>query len=91
MKFHLLPSQLFFSNRHGAWVVFQHEPSGAPYVRLDVTPPLQLRHVKVKSLLVVRVELGKQSLHVRVVEVPLVRGKELQTRHRLLQPLVDSH
>lgn len=89
-KISILPSQLFFGTGHGARVVFKHEPTGAPYVRLDVAAPLQLRHVKVERLLVVRVELSEQPLHVSVPEVPFVRGKKLQTRHRLLQPLVNS-
>lgn len=71
-----LPSQSYFGTGHGAWVVFEYEPPGAPNVRFDVAPPLQLRYIEVKCLLVVGVKLGEQSLHVRVLEVPLVRGEE---------------
>lgn len=69
--------QSFLGAGHSARVVFEHEPPGAPNVRFDVATPLQLRHVKIKRLLVIRVELGEQFLHVRVLEVPFVCGEEL--------------
>lgn len=72
-----LPCQSFLGAGHSARVVFEHEPSGAQNVRLDVATPLQLRHVKVKRLLVVGIELGEQFLHVRVLKVPFVRSKKL--------------
>ena len=71
--------------------IFQNELTDAVDVRLDVSLPVDLTHLKVEHLALAGRQFFYQFTRIFTDEAPLVSGVELEARHGVMGLFVQSN